>query len=296
VLFPHPYPDELVGSLLIRSSRRLGFPIERLVQIVGLARPTRPSFIVSTNLTRIATLAAVDVEDLLMRHTVFPYVCCAASPPEIEALRVSALEGFHQPMQAVYRAQFPYQKAETLCRRCCVSCISRDRKTYGEPYWHRVHAIPGVLTCPEHKSRLLAMPTPLFQSLSNKQSYMPSEVQGQRIDWVAQRVNLRALTVSALKPLQVGLGAWHASSTSYAAIAQARGYDLNNTSDRKRLATDCEKRFGKPLLNALGFSVSQQASNSWIVQLALGNPGPRQLTLAHVILRELLEIEGKSMP
>jgi len=36
------------------------------------------------------------------------------------------------------------------CLRYCDRCVEYDTKTYGEPYWHRVHQLPGVFFCPIH--------------------------------------------------------------------------------------------------------------------------------------------------
>ncbi len=38
--------------------------------------------------------------------------------------------------------------------RYCPACVYRDRITYGECYWHRLHQIPGVLVCPVHEIML----------------------------------------------------------------------------------------------------------------------------------------------
>lgn len=34
-------------------------------------------------------------------------------------------------------------------------CLIEDTQKYGEPYWHRMHQIPGVLVCPTHGFVLL---------------------------------------------------------------------------------------------------------------------------------------------
>jgi len=35
--------------------------------------------------------------------------------------------------------------------RYCPSCVQSDRERYGETYWHRLHQLPGVHVCPEHR-------------------------------------------------------------------------------------------------------------------------------------------------
>lgn len=34
--------------------------------------------------------------------------------------------------------------------RVCPFCVRVDREQFGEPYWHRIHQVPGVLACPHH--------------------------------------------------------------------------------------------------------------------------------------------------
>ncbi len=34
--------------------------------------------------------------------------------------------------------------------RYCEDCWQEDNRLYGEPYWHRLHLLPGVLMCPVH--------------------------------------------------------------------------------------------------------------------------------------------------
>ncbi len=35
--------------------------------------------------------------------------------------------------------------------RFCSICLREDVEQYGEPYWHRVHQVAGVLVCPIHQ-------------------------------------------------------------------------------------------------------------------------------------------------
>ena len=35
--------------------------------------------------------------------------------------------------------------------RYCPKCYQEDEKNFGEPYWHRIHQVTGVLICPKHQ-------------------------------------------------------------------------------------------------------------------------------------------------
>jgi len=41
--------------------------------------------------------------------------------------------------------------------RFCRICAQEEYFTTGQPYWHRVHQLPGVLVCPVHKQTLCAL-------------------------------------------------------------------------------------------------------------------------------------------
>lgn len=131
MLLPRPYPDELVGSLLIRSSRRLGLSMERLAKISGLEPPQRPSFIVPAHLSRLGSYTNVDPEILLVSHIVFPFLAAIASPQDIVLLRESAMTGDGTSVAASYRSQYPLQAGITLLRRFCRACRARIKMSSG---------------------------------------------------------------------------------------------------------------------------------------------------------------------
>ena len=45
-----------------------------------------------------------------------------------------------------------YQSSSMDARRLryCPECFDEDIAAYGEPYWHRLHQIPGIAVCPRH--------------------------------------------------------------------------------------------------------------------------------------------------
>lgn len=55
----------------------------------------------------------------------------------------------------------------------CSECWSEDTKKYGEPYWHRIHQLPGVLVCPIHKRVL--MNSPVFTGMAANDLFFADE-------------------------------------------------------------------------------------------------------------------------
>ena len=60
-------------------------------------------------------------------------------------------------------------------------CIESDTRIYGEPYWHRIHQLPGVYICPIHGSVIIDSGVELddlrrdyYPLLSDSDNFAPS--------------------------------------------------------------------------------------------------------------------------
>ena len=154
-LFPKPYPDELLYSVLARYYVRSGysnyvFAAEDLFR----NRYVRPSFEYINPLNDEVTgyLRKNDtIQDVLLRYTMFPYHC-----------RFLPMERKNKAMQALINMDsnfrnlilFP-KRSVTPSMRYCPMCAADDRKNYGETYWHRLHQIYELTVCPVHKCFLM---------------------------------------------------------------------------------------------------------------------------------------------
>ncbi|EKS70379.1 MULTISPECIES: TniQ family protein [Caballeronia] len=293
MLLPRPYPDELIGSLLVRSSRRLGVTITQLTRLAGIAPPEKPSFVVPGYLARLSDLAGVSAEELLIKHTVFPLIALTSDSVEVKRLRAASLEKDWLCCFAAYRAQFPRHPGHVSELRFCVACAANDAVQFGETYWHRTHNLPGVLTCPEHLSRLTATSTFLLSSITNKSSALPDTAHGVRLEHYPPRLLLRHLSNVATDAMAHGSSSWVDCSDEYAAALRFRGYDAIDRRDvRLQLMHDCETTYGKPLLERLELPLSTPLAQSWVVKLIQGKQLRRQAVLAHVLLRNFLAIDN----
>ena len=149
-MFPHPYPDELIYSILARYSVRAGysqyiFVAEDLFQ----RRSLRPNFEylpalkdeVVKELTKNRTLCEV-----ILNHTMFPYYC-RFLPIDRKRKAINSLV----KMDSNYHDVTLYPKCkESKTMRYCPLCVSKDRNDYGETYWHRIHQINELSICPLH--------------------------------------------------------------------------------------------------------------------------------------------------
>ena len=154
-LFPKPYPDELLYSVLARYYVRSGysnyvFAAEDLFQ----NRYVRPSFeyVSPLNDEVINYLREIDnMQNVLLRHTMFPYHCHFLSMGRKNKAMQALIN-----MDSNYRNYilFP-RRTEIPSMRYCPLCAADERKNYGETYWHRLHQIYELPVCPVHKCFLV---------------------------------------------------------------------------------------------------------------------------------------------
>lgn len=140
-----------------------GLPLRRaLTRLLGRRKDTVSSFLPSET-SVIAQALGLSREEVLWKHTVFPYVTAFMTP---EQTRLHALK-LMQDCDDVTPAPAALIQSATLGRpklRFCRLCVGQDIRRYGESYWHRVHCLPGVLLCPEHRCPLSTVDVPLNAS------------------------------------------------------------------------------------------------------------------------------------
>lgn len=161
MLLPKPYPDEAVGSVLLRAQQVYGISLKALLAWIYEIPASRSnhSFHLSTDVDRIATLCGMEPRDFLYEHTVFPYVTACLPSKYKESLEAKLLASRHcRPYPIASLVGNVGVGAST--RRYCVRCASDDLVRYGETYWHRLHQLPTVLICPVHKTPLVPTGTP----------------------------------------------------------------------------------------------------------------------------------------
>lgn len=153
--FPTPYPDELLYSVLARYylwSPNIS-PKVALKELFGkttmIATFDLPSHIESL-LENLTPGSKHTSESFTQQNTLFP---------------------FYAPFLPLERSKMVYDSMQKHCSgdihtrtgitassvpqikffRFCQNCLQEDIEIYGEPYWHRVHQIAGVLICPIHQ-------------------------------------------------------------------------------------------------------------------------------------------------
>ena len=85
---------------------------------------------------------------------------------ELEETFYSMVRGEELPRSAKMRLTKKMQ-VKSLCKDSlcyCPLCMQEEMERYGEPYWHRLHQLPGVTCCITHKVKLVpVVPLPDIQ-------------------------------------------------------------------------------------------------------------------------------------
>lgn len=155
--FPENYPDELLYSQLARYYVKSGYTAYRYAaENLFVSRTVRPDIEFVNVLTDDALRAVtrdMPMEEIIMRHTMFPYYG-RFLPKERKRKAFQALVS----MAGDYNNLLPIPKnrsGKPRGLRYCPACAIDDRKRYGETFWHRVHQMTGVNICPIHFCNLL---------------------------------------------------------------------------------------------------------------------------------------------
>ncbi|QQE78395.1 TnsD family Tn7-like transposition protein [Alicyclobacillus sp. SO9] len=150
------YPDELLVGLIARYHIYSGHSSfkESVRKAFGL-EGVRPSVHLPSHLCRLEQQGHFDksAEALIMENTLFPYYCSFLHPRMAERVKQDML---HDGNLSVYLESGLVASRVPLGLQMvwCPLCVEDDIQTYGEPYLHRVHHIPGVKVCPKHSVKL----------------------------------------------------------------------------------------------------------------------------------------------
>lgn len=166
-VFPQPYPDEILYSVVARYHLISGNQLARqtMDELFGLRKKTL-SPAIPQNLHILSERARMSSADqLLLEHTMFPYFMAFATKKNEAVVTTWIQEGRSNSITA-FLNQFPnhFVLGEI---RFCPECYAEELKRYGEGYWHRLHQTPGVLVCHRHH-RPLAQTTAPHLTVSNR--------------------------------------------------------------------------------------------------------------------------------
>lgn len=157
--FPSLRPEEPFFSAVARYADAMAFPHphDLAANLYGTHTDyPAPAFpgLLEAFVARLPPGHGHTATQLILRHTPFPYFApfyprrrVAQAAGEMRVRRVES--DVHPVFWDVYEHDM------TAPLRYCPECVASDTSTGpGAPCWRRVHLLPGVLACPEHRIRL----------------------------------------------------------------------------------------------------------------------------------------------
>lgn len=292
--FPRPYPDEIIGSLLVRACRHTGLPFKRLVHYLsGVSIRSYASFFLTPFLARIGKEAGVDSDELLYGHTVFPYITAFISSDATTHLRSLLLS--HRFGHHINVAPFTKTITQGLTfRRMCAKCATEDMESYGESYWHRSHLLPAAYVCPRHRIALIETIVPLRYGTRHWAYALPHELIGKPLEpmpTLNMQLDITARSSALLTNKHEDIDWLHL----YRDIAFHRGYGRPPCFVYwAQLAGDMLSLYGPEFLQKAGCYYGSVTMSSWPGLMVRTKRKAPFAPVEHVLLQSFLEafLEG----
>ncbi|WP_084545331.1 TnsD family Tn7-like transposition protein [Derxia gummosa] len=292
-LLPKPYDDEVVGSVFARAAVQAGLPLKTLLGSIFSGRGSH-SFLMTSELHRVASFAGVDADELLSQHTMFPYAVAYMTRDVKAAFRTKALS--LQPGQECLGSLTKSVSHGVPYRRFCPDCVRQDLRMYGESYWRRAHLLPGALVCLRHHKPLKTANLPLRGRTSMKDITLPhqAELLPTRLPAsAALRMKLTERSVQALVGQVQVDNDWR---EWYRTRVLALGYQLPpGAVAGAALARELRSYFGQPLLESMGCPLPGTCLDTWPALMTRPGIDTPFATPKHVVLDVFLD-EGIRAP
>lgn len=287
-LLPRPYPDEVIGSVIARTCVRSGISLKRILTDIAGAQRSYNSFLVSTALQRIGVLSGTDPEELLLKHTMFPYAV-AVMP---QAMRVALREKALRPTVGLdcLGSMTKNVSHGVQYRRICPMCVAYDLSTYGESYWHRSHLLPAVWTCNIHSVMLQETTVPLRGHVQSSTMLLPHELTSTVPDIHVPNTILENLNMVSIAMLAGGMSNPANLASQYRAKALSLGYEMASGDVAGLVfANALCRHFGAPLLAGAGCEFKEGKRNTWPALMLRECIHEPFTTAKHVLMQTFLE-------
>jgi hypothetical protein len=279
---PRPYPDELLGSALLRACRATGLAPVRLLKALGAASARTGSPLLPSALPSLAGATALPAKRLLHEHTMFPYLVARLPPPDAERIETIILAGEPPPGALVGHLLRAVPR-----RRFCPACVAEDLRVTGEAYWRRSHHLPAVRICPAHGDLLCETDISLRGALRGTSLELPHETP---IRGVADRP---ALADAAIAHLSTQLLAGRPADAPDISTLRQRAHALGYIRADGHIASvplvrDLLGFFGQAMLDQTGCRITRNESNAWPALMLRQCHSTPFSTVKHVLLEVFL--------
>jgi hypothetical protein len=299
---PIPKPDELFYSVIARFvwRNKVSSPDDVNQLLFGDIPKSRAILDLPRRLdmfqAKVPSQHPLSHSNLLEEHTLFP-ICAPFMPADTAELLAQQLRG-DTTKKATRTIRSDTKGTAKDGLRVCPQCLAADWNHDGEAYWRRLHRVPGVIVCPEHRVFLnntgiggpgakysqsfLIPPDSLQEQYAIQLSSEDAEhndffLMAQHAQWMLSQHHWR-----------VESGAW---SRAYRSKLDALGYTAGKH-DRNldSFEQTFDKRFPASFLSRIGaIYKTDQPDRNWLGRLIL-NPNAAHPPWRHFLMWILLDI------
>lgn len=280
MLFPRPYPDEAIGSLLERACRRLGVSRKVLHRKTLDGCTAQGSFLLPAGLSTIADRTGMAPLKLLYGHTPYCYIVAYSAAETAEKLKQRLLLPSRATTYRVTRAIQLVLTSRGL-RKYCPACVADDMARLGESYWRCSLQLPAVAVCVLHRAQLWFYLHP--QGVSNHP--LPQEVEGAPIPLLVPDELLYDLAHRSAALLKRRIGD-KAHALTYRRLAAKAGYIKGGKLlAAAHLSRDLHRFYGEPFLRSVQCDYPEDHRIGWpSMMLRPSMPLNSFSTLRHILL------------
>jgi len=297
LFFPTPYPDEILYSVLCRYHIRNGIPKARQTNLeiwsnIYGKKLHLPDGIESIT-ERIPQSANLTTDMLIKECTALPLL----KPFVIKSIYDELFHAMKYGNKNIYNI-VSFSKTFTMQHwrlRYCPQCIERDREIYGEPYWHRIHQMPGVFICPIHNDATVESNVSIDELKYGFSPLLP-ETQGSLAPIYEQEIAVKLFDYSCdmawLAQHGYDMQNFERTDKLYDNRLRVRGYRTHGgKTASKKLAQDIVHYYGATFLSM--FNAYNSGACLWIKRIVQHNNSFRH-PLYHLLLMRFLSgsVEG----
>ncbi|MBB6215101.1 hypothetical protein HNQ80_001190 [Anaerosolibacter carboniphilus] len=303
--FPVPYDDEVLYSILARYHIRSGnISLKSTLEDIFSKSSITSVMDLPSHINRIIKNMPINTEytsdEIIEKYTLYPFY--TAFLPLAEAAKIKNYMKEEEGGRI-------YNKIGLMASsisfnqyfKFCPQCNKEDMKKYGELYWHRVHQIPGIFVCPQHK--VMLHDSEVDVRGFNKHEYKPASFDVCKLNNEAltcsdgtfnHLTNMAADALSLLcnnfhnKPLE-----WFREQ--YINKLKVLGYaNSNGNVKQKELLTDFVDYYGDNLLIILQSYIVINSEYNWLTEI-FRRKNKSTHPIRHLLLMRFLGISAEQL-
>lgn len=290
---PSIFPDELFYSWVVRYHKYSGnySPTITIQELFNKKRgglnihfPINTEFLIE----QIPNNSDMTSEDIIEKHTIFPYLRTFMTPEEIERKMESIKHGTEYSKnkdKTVINAQNIF---DVNVFKICPECYKKDKEFFGEAYIHRSHQIPGSFICMKHMKHFLNFKIPNNLSESGF-----VDINQYKIDFKNEykKITPEIINISQDMNYLLNLNSedlnLNVIGSKYDILLKNHLYKYKGIIDRSKVVEDLMKYYSKNFLESLNTFIETSEDRKWILY-ATKDVNKRVNPIRHLLLMRFL--------